>query len=68
MKPPSGKIDDFEAACLDGRRVGWFGSYALHEVKRTVTPGGGWWSGDELAVEPPPTMGARELDRRAAGY
>ena len=63
------KLNDREEACLDGRRVGWFGSYMLDgEETTTVATLGVMWRGDEMEQQPPGTMGGEELDRRAAGY
>ena len=62
------QIDEREAAILDGTEVGYFGSWALNEEAVTITPLGTWWTGLELAEQPPGTMGAHELDRKAAGY
>jgi hypothetical protein len=65
----SGKeADDFEARCRDGSRVGYFGGWEVGEEIITVTKLGTWWTGLELAEQPPSTMGGKELDRKLAGY
>ena len=70
MRITSKEADDFEAACRDGHRIAWFGSVELpaggEEV--VIIGTGRWWTGLELAEQPPGTMGASEIDRKAAGY
>jgi hypothetical protein len=63
------QLDDLEAVALSGTEVAWFGSVEVPGGgEEVITASGRWWNPDELAVEPPASMGARELDRRAAGY
>ena len=57
----SGRLDDFEQACRDGNRVGWFGSVELPgggEV--TVHKGGVWWNGELREVQA--RLVSRELE------
>ena len=68
MRLFSARLDEREAAILDPTRCAYFGSWVLHEGDVTVTPLGTWWTGLELAEQPPGTMGASEIDRKLAGY